>query len=148
MANSVGLADTDYRGEIILRFKYIWNPEDFIVQRTFKINERGEPLNDSFSILGKINPNKIYKNGDKIGQLVAEVTNTVDWIVVADLTSTVRGSGGFGSSDKKINITEKVISVDSPKTSVNLVDKWKETTITETPQKYETVAKEREKLIS
>lgn len=87
LANSIGLIDNDYRGEIILRFKYIWQPEDLSME--------------SHQIVGQINLAKIYNTGDKIGQLVSEVTNPIEWMVVADLTETVRGAGGFGSTDNK-----------------------------------------------
>lgn len=30
LANSICLIDADYRGEILLRFKYIWQPDDFL----------------------------------------------------------------------------------------------------------------------
>ena len=32
LANSVGLIDADYRGEVLLRFKYIWQPEDYRIR--------------------------------------------------------------------------------------------------------------------
>lgn len=98
LANSIGLIDNDYRGEIILRFKYLWQPEDFAVE-----------TNGSFS--GKVNEAKIYKPGDKIGQLVAEVHNPIDWIIVNILDETVRGDGGFGSTDtKQEKFTTPIIS--------------------------------------
>lgn len=95
LANSIGLIDNDYRGEIILRFKYIWQPEDFGFDTTaFTVKSVNH-------LIGQINVNRIYNKGDKIGQLVAEVTNPIEWMVVADLTETVRGAGGFGSTDNK-----------------------------------------------
>lgn len=87
LANCIGLVDNDYRGEIILCFKYLWQPEDL------------EIYTAPTRILGKINMDKIYKINDKIGQLVAEVTNPIEWMVVAELDQTVRGEDGFGSSD-------------------------------------------------
>jgi len=87
LANSIGLIDNDYRGELILCFKYIWQPEDFVME--------------SGSFLGKINREKIYKKGDKIGQLVAEKTNPTEFVLVNELDATARGRGGFGSSDNK-----------------------------------------------
>ena len=29
LANCIGLIDADYRGEVLIRFKYIWQPEDY-----------------------------------------------------------------------------------------------------------------------
>jgi dUTP pyrophosphatase len=69
LANSVGLVDPDYRGEIKFRYKYI----------------KGT---------------KMYEVGDKIGQIRLERTIPVEWVEVAELESTNRGDGGFGSSGK------------------------------------------------
>jgi dUTP pyrophosphatase len=88
LANSIGLVDNDYRGMIICRFKYIWQPEDFSL------------ISDG-RLIGSVNVNKLYKKGDKIGQLVVEQTVGVEWEFVNELTETQRGSGGFGSSDIK-----------------------------------------------
>jgi dUTP pyrophosphatase len=98
LANSIGLVDNDYRGEILCCFKYIWQPEDFIMEID-KLDQSGA---FKFSrILGKLNRDKIYKKGDKIAQLVADKTNPTEYIMVKDLDSTERGTGGFGSTDQK-----------------------------------------------
>jgi len=160
LANSIGLVDNDYRGEIILCFKYIWQPEDFVIliDPNTKITNGGsvDIISDKkakfkVDIVGKVNSEKIYKKGDKIGQLVSDVTNTIDWVVVADLTSTARGEGGFGHTDQKKQ--EHRPPTPDPrktpiKTSVNIVERWKEAgDDVPVPQKYESVAREREKLI-
>jgi len=88
LANCIGLIDADYRGEVLLRFKYIWQPEDF------KINK------DSL-LEGIVNNNKIYKKGDKICQLKVTRVEDVEFILVNELDSTTRGEGGFGSTDVK-----------------------------------------------
>lgn len=87
LANSIGLIDNDYRGMVICRFKYIWQPQDF----SFTSDER---------LLGSINFEKIYKKGDTIAQLVLEPTVQAEWVVVDDLNQTKRGEGGFGSTGK------------------------------------------------
>ncbi len=87
LANSIGLIDNDYRGMVICRFKYIWQPEDF-------------RMNTENLLSGVVNMNKIYKKGDAIAQLVIEPTVQAEWIVVDDLNQTNRGDGGFGSTDK------------------------------------------------
>jgi len=89
LANSIGLVDNDYRGMVICRFKYIWQPED--LKYPF-----------STGILGDVNYNKIYKKGDTIAQLVFEPTVQAEWVLVDDLNQTKRGEGGFGSTDKKL----------------------------------------------
>jgi dUTP pyrophosphatase len=86
LANSIGLIDNDYRGMVICRFKYIWQPEDSVYSGGgFYINP---------------NIDRIYKKGDKIAQLVFEPTVNVEFELVDDLNNTQRGSGGFGSTDK------------------------------------------------
>lgn len=96
LANSVGLVDNDYRGMVICRFKYVWQPNDF------RMN-----TNNLFN--GIVNMNKIYKKGDTIAQLVFEPTVMVDFELVDDLTKTKRGAGGFGSTDLN-ELTSKPLS--------------------------------------
>jgi len=87
MANSVGLIDTDYRNEILVRFNYVWQPEDYIVL-------------DGSSLVGKPNLSKIYKKGDKVAQIKVTVVERPGFHLVDVLDSTDR-TGGFGSTDKK-----------------------------------------------
>jgi dUTP pyrophosphatase len=70
LCNSVGVIDSGYRGEVKLRFKTTHN----------------------------YNPSKMYRVGDRVGQLVLVpfVSPTIN--MVEDLSETKRGSGGFGSS--------------------------------------------------
>jgi dUTP pyrophosphatase len=42
-----------------------------------------------------------YEVGDRIGQLKLGITFNIDWVEVDDLSDTVRGEGGFGSTGKK-----------------------------------------------
>lgn len=96
LANSVGVIDNDYRGEILVSFKYIFQPEDFVIQ--FEEIEKGfKPLN----LLAGINWTKVYRKGDKIGQLIAEKTNPCDYIFHSELTATARGEGGHGSTGQQ-----------------------------------------------
>jgi dUTP pyrophosphatase len=70
LCNSVGVIDSGYRGEVKLRFKTTYN----------------------------YNPSKMYRVGDRVGQLILVpfITPTIN--IVSDLSETKRGSGGFGSS--------------------------------------------------
>lgn len=96
LANSIGLVDNDYRGMVICRFKYIWQPEDM-----WWGSEPNEGQSKK-TIIAKVNENKIYKKGDAIAQLVFEETINADWEIVDDLNHTQRGTGGFGSTDSKV----------------------------------------------
>ena len=85
----------------------------------------------------------IVKDGKEtaIAQIIFEFYNNVKIGVVDSLDETERGLGGFGSSDKK--------KVESPKEAHSLIEKWKESGAENpTPSKYETIVREREKLIS
>ncbi len=90
LANSLGLVDADYRGQLVCRFRYVWQPRDF---------PAGEFAVKNSHLVGKVDESKIYKKGDKIAQLVFEPTTHVDFEIVDDLSDTKRGSGGFGSTD-------------------------------------------------
>lgn len=90
LANSIGLIDNDYRGMVICRFKYIWQPVlSFVVE--------SDPHNH---LVTTVDYDKLYKRGDKIAQLVIEPTVMVEWELVDELNQTQRGDGGFGSTDK------------------------------------------------
>lgn len=88
LANCIGLIDADYRGEVLLRFKYIWQPEDYLV----RIDKTLE---------GYVNSTKLYNKGDKICQLKVTKVEDVEFVLVNELDSTNRGEGGFGSTDTK-----------------------------------------------
>jgi dUTPase len=106
LANGVGLVDNDYRGEIILCFKYLWQPIDLTLEfRQVPIDSEVLDGTKAFTweptgkLVGHVNPEKIYKKGDKIGQLVASKTNPIEFVLVSELDATERGAGGFGSTD-------------------------------------------------
>lgn len=89
LANSIGLCDNDYRGQILCRFNYLWQPEDFSIGKTMF----------SFSLIGNINDNKIYHQGDTIAQLVFGSTVQVEFELIEKIQSSDRGTGGFGSTN-------------------------------------------------
>jgi dUTP pyrophosphatase len=68
LSNSVGVIDSGYRGEIMLKFR----------------------------LLGDANP--IYRVGDRVGQLMVVPHPKVEFIEVEELSNTDRGDGGFGST--------------------------------------------------
>lgn len=70
LCNGFGLIDNTYRNSIRFRFKYVC--KDFF--------------------------GKIYKKGDRIGQLKIEQTIYGDIEEVEELSATDRGLGGFGST--------------------------------------------------
>lgn len=70
LTNSVGVIDSSYRGEIVIKFKLTMPPDSATV----------------------------YKVGDRVAQLVILATPSILLKQVDSLTQTVRGSNGFGSS--------------------------------------------------
>ncbi len=89
LANSTAILDTNYRGEVLIRFKYISQAEDYVF-----LDPEKHP---SFGV--RINFDKIYKSGDRIAQLIfQEVPPDINFIIVDELSDTTRGTGAFGSS--------------------------------------------------
>ena len=85
LCNSFGVIDPGYRGE--LKFRY--RPQFLLTK-------------DNKMIIGKM-----YKKGDKIGQMIIRKTEHLKLEQVDILSETTRGEKGFGSSDAKPT-TEKV----------------------------------------
>lgn len=88
LANSIGLVDNSYRGQVLCRFNYLWQPSDFVI-----IEKLGHSV-----IVGNPNSHKIYKKDDKIAQLVFNPTVQAEFEFIDELPSTERGTGGFGST--------------------------------------------------
>jgi dUTP pyrophosphatase len=70
LANCVGVIDSGYRGEVTFKFVKDTNSPEFT----------------------------IYSVGDRIGQLIIMPYPTITLEEVAELSSTERGSGGYGST--------------------------------------------------
>ena len=80
MANSVGVIDSGYRGEVQARFKpTYWSPVTQSIHATMDGS---------------------YKNGDAVCQLVILPHPQVKAKWADELSETVRGEGGFGHTDK------------------------------------------------
>ncbi len=127
LANCIGLIDADYRGEVLIRFKYIWQPEDYRI-RTDNLLE------------GHVNFTKLYNKGDKVCQLKVTKVENVEFVLVYELDSTTRGDGSFGSTDTKVS--------DQPKQQIqNIADLYGKISgnITTPSKKYVDSIKERER---
>jgi dUTP pyrophosphatase len=81
MANSPGIIDSDYRGEWQVRFEAV---PVAVHNETFKMIYEEFP----------------YKVGDRIVQATIEVNVHLKAKFVENLTDSVRGNGGFGSTGK------------------------------------------------
>lgn len=73
LGNSVGVLDSGYRGEVVLKFK--------------------AALKDQHRM------KEIYEIGDRIGQIIIMPHPQIMFNVVDELSSSDRGVGGFGSTD-------------------------------------------------
>lgn len=102
LANSVGLVDNGYIGELKLRFKRIMMP---VMQEVMIAPPTGDILTDARNtrkVPGlAYRDDHIYKVGDKIGQLVIMPYPEVTLTETNELYETDRGDGGFGSTDIK-----------------------------------------------
>jgi len=76
LANSVGVIDWDYTGELLVRMRF---------------NEYSMSME---------NNDDIYSIGDRVCQLIIMKTPQMSFKEVDELDETVRGAGGFGSSGK------------------------------------------------
>lgn len=72
LANSVGVVDSGYRGEIVLKYRFLRN----------------------LKIIAGNNP----KVGERVGQIMIIPHPKVEFIEVGELSNSDRGTGGFGST--------------------------------------------------
>jgi dUTP pyrophosphatase len=84
MANSFGLVDSDYRGDLIFAFR----------------------LTGDFSRLDELSRNLVISKiktqlPAKLGQLIVRKSELPEVEEIFELPTTVRGAGGFGSTDAK-----------------------------------------------
>lgn len=85
LGNSVGVLDSGYRGEVVFKFKptIIYTMDD-------DVDFVGAPIHTLNN----------YEVGDRIGQIVIMPYPQVEFVEVDELSSSDRGVGGFGSTDK------------------------------------------------
>jgi dUTP pyrophosphatase len=84
LANSIGLVDNGYRGEILIRFKSV-----MCIRHSSEFDQNYATCPYAF--------NK-YRKGDKIAQLVIRKTEDAEFEFVDNLDATERNTGGFGST--------------------------------------------------
>lgn len=77
LTNSVGVIDSGYRGEIMLKFK---------------------PNYQYFLQSDEVKNKQIYLVGERVGQLIIMPFPEIEWKVVNELSNSERGEGGYGST--------------------------------------------------
>lgn len=80
LTNCVGVIDSGYRGEVMLKFKMIDKGDA----------ETGEQL--------PIDYRDLYQPGDKVGQLIIMPYPKIELEWAEELSDTERGEGGYGST--------------------------------------------------
>lgn len=91
LANCVGVIDADYRGEIMARFKGDCE--------YYKIEQKNNSL---FAFLFDEKHPQIYKVGEKAVQLIIVRIPDVVLQETDNVTSTERGTNGFGQMDEQV----------------------------------------------
>lgn len=84
LTNSVGVIDSNYRGEIMCKFR--------INDNVFEQN------NDNLYIINSRNKPRLYSVGDRCCQLIILPVPDITFEEQSELSSSERGSGGFGST--------------------------------------------------
>lgn len=88
LANSVGVIDSGYRGEIIFKFKPI--------QQVNKALSKNPNHHYNHRMTGGTD----YQVGERIGQLIIIPIPNVELVETDELSDSQRGEGGFGSTGK------------------------------------------------
>lgn len=84
LTNSVGVIDSNYRGEVMCKFRIHDNTFEQDNKNYYSVNSRNNP--------------KLYNIGDRCCQLIILPVPDFIFTEQSELTSTDRGSGGFGST--------------------------------------------------
>jgi dUTP pyrophosphatase len=94
LKNAVGIIDSDYRGEILFKFERGL----FIDIETF--NDKSFHTDIISYPKSFVKNDNEYQVGDRIGQLIILPYPQIEFEEVSELTTTERGEGGFGSTNK------------------------------------------------
>lgn len=86
LCNCVGVIDSGYRGEVMLKFKPLLGEFNHIA------------IKHKYSVWS--DKTNIYSVGERVGQLIIMPYPQVELIEADELSNTERGNGGFGSSGK------------------------------------------------
>lgn len=92
LTNCVPVIDSNFRGEIKLRFKKYMNLNKTFFRAIWNLFKPSEVV--------PITTHKVYEVGDKVGQLMIVPYPEIEFEEVQELNKTDRGENGFGSTDK------------------------------------------------
>ena len=91
LSNSIGVIDSGYRGEVMLKFKI--SASSFSLKSLFKLI-----FNQDAKITIINNVKKSYNVGERIGQIIILPYPQIDFEEAEELSETERGNGGYGST--------------------------------------------------
>ena len=92
LSNSVGVIDSGYRGEVMLKFKS--SASSFSLKSLFKLIFKPD------ADITLINNLKVsYNVGDRIGQIIILPFPQIEFEETEELSETERGNGGYGSTN-------------------------------------------------
>ena len=83
LSNSVGVIDSGFRGEISFKFKPCAKFDEY-----------------HLTWLKDAKESTLYKEGDRIGQIIIMPYPEIEFVEVDELSDSDRGDGGYGSSGK------------------------------------------------
>lgn len=89
LCNAVGVIDADYRGEWQARFKLALSVVGYVTFQQRAYATTTSALSHLY---------RLYEVGDRIGQIQFEPVPALELQQVAELSTTARGTGGFGST--------------------------------------------------
>ena len=77
LSNCVGVIDSGYRGQILFKYKYLFEVHNLVGQVPIE-----------------------YQRGDRVGQLIIMPYPQIEFEEVEELSESERGEGGYGSTGK------------------------------------------------
>lgn len=98
LSNSVGVIDSGYRGEVMMKYKSVYDKNKNhkvlckILEQHCDVELQGGEIK-----MNDLLPNE-YSIGDRIGQLIIIPYPTIEFEEVEELSESKRGSGGYGST--------------------------------------------------
>ena len=99
LTNCVGVVDSDYRGEVTLKFKSLLRMvKDPVI--VAKIYASQVLTTDDNVAVANIWGNEDYQVGDRVAQMIIIPYPHIEWEEVTELSETKRGDGGYGHTGR------------------------------------------------